>query len=69
VVWEMARQDGPDVAPLAHRILAAISARSQQRVQLNAARERAAARPPGDVSATGPDDPTRKEAPQWTTGS
>jgi Replication initiator protein, pSAM2 len=53
VVWEMARQDDPDVHPLAHRILATISARIQQRAELNAAREHTAARPPGDVSATG----------------
>jgi hypothetical protein len=53
VIWEMARQDNPDVPPLAHRILAAISARSQQRAQLNAARDKASAAPPGDVSATG----------------
>ncbi|MEV8517579.1 replication initiator [Dactylosporangium sp. NPDC051484] len=38
--WEMARNDDPDVPPLQHRLLRAISARIQQRAQLSAAKER-----------------------------
>lgn|GEM_PF-423728 len=39
VAWELARPDDPDVPPLEHRLLRAISARIQQRQQLRAARE------------------------------
>ena len=60
VVWELARNDDPDVPPLQHRLLRAISARIQQRAQLNAARERAEHGPPG-VSATAPEHPTGTE--------
>jgi hypothetical protein len=65
VAWELARRDDPDVDPLPHRILRAISARIQQRALLNAACERAGHGPPGAVPATTPDHPTRKEAPEW----
>ncbi|MET7401177.1 replication initiator [Dactylosporangium sp. NPDC005572] len=37
--WEMVRRDDPDVPPLQHRLLRAISARIQQRAQLRAAIE------------------------------
>jgi hypothetical protein len=47
--WEMARNDDPDVAPLQHRLLRSISARIQQRAQLNAARERATRRTPDEL--------------------
>lgn len=53
VAWEMARPTDPDVPPLEHRLLRAISARIQQRQQLRAARERAGTGPPPNVSATG----------------
>ena len=43
VAWELARPDDPDVPPLEHRLLRAISARIQQRQQLRAARERLSA--------------------------
>jgi hypothetical protein len=66
VAWELARPDDPDVQPLEHRLLRAISQRIQWRAELAAARERAGLGPPGNASATAPNDPTRKEAPQWT---
>ncbi|MFE9695002.1 replication initiator [Micromonospora sp. NPDC005806] len=47
--WELAKPTDPDVPPLGHRVLRAISERIQWRVQLDAARR--AADPP-DVSAT-----------------
>ena len=50
IAWELARPSDPDLPPLQHRLLRAISTRIQQRAQLRAARERAG--PPGDVSAT-----------------
>jgi len=50
VAWELARPSDPDLPPLQHRLLRAISTRIQQRAQLRTARERAG--PPGDVSAT-----------------
>ena len=65
VAWELARPDDPDVPPLEHRLLRAISARIQQRQQLRAVRERAGTGPPPSVSATATDDPTRKEVPEW----
>jgi hypothetical protein len=49
VAWEMARNDDPDVPPPQHRLLRAISARIQQRAQLNAARDRARQGPDGDT--------------------
>ena len=42
VAWEMARPDDPDLPPLEHRLLRAISTRIQRRRELDAARERAA---------------------------
>jgi hypothetical protein len=54
--WELARPDDPDLQPLEHRLLRAISQRIQWRAELNAARDRATQHPPGepppDVSAT-----------------
>ncbi|MFC0033552.1 hypothetical protein ACFFMM_28915 [Micromonospora chaiyaphumensis] len=47
--WELAKPTDPDVAPLGHRVLRAISERIQWRVQLDAARRNQA---PPDVSAT-----------------
>jgi hypothetical protein len=41
--WELARPDDPDLAPLGHRLLRAISERIQQRVQLDHARRTAPA--------------------------
>ncbi len=68
VAWEMARPTDPDVPPLEHRLLRAISARIQQRQELQAARERAAgAGPPPNASATTPGYPIWKEAPSGTT--
>jgi hypothetical protein len=55
--WELARRDDPDLQPLAHRLLRAISERIQWRAQLNAARERAAAGPPLGISGTGKENP------------
>jgi len=49
--WEMARHDDPDVAPLGHRLLRAVSERIRWREQLDQARATAAPSPP-DVSAT-----------------
>ncbi|MEO3747058.1 replication initiator [Plantactinospora sp. B5E13] len=46
--FELARPEDPDVLPLEHRILRAISARIRWRTQLDTARQRA----PGAVSAT-----------------
>jgi hypothetical protein len=51
--WEMARHGDPDLPPLEHRLLRAISQRIQRRAQLSAARQRAGTDPPADVSATG----------------
>ena len=61
VAWELAKPGDPDLPPLQHRLLRAISTRIQQRAQLQAARERA--RSPGDVSATRCDE-IAEEAPE-----
>lgn len=58
--WEMARPDDPDVLPLGHRLLRAVSERIQWRNQLDHARK-AAAPPPPDVSAMVPIEPAAKE--------
>ncbi|MEH1126478.1 replication initiator [Micromonospora sp. CPCC 206061] len=50
--WELARPDDPDVPPMAHRLLRAISERARWRSELLAAKDRAARGTP-DVSATG----------------
>lgn len=50
--WALAKPDDPDVPPLAHRLLRAISERIRQRAQLDAARRLANA-PPGEISAIG----------------
>ncbi len=47
--WELAKPTDPDVAPLGHRVLRAISERIQWRAQLDTARRNQA---PPDVSAT-----------------
>jgi hypothetical protein len=44
-MWEMARPDDPDVLPLGHRLLRAVSERIRWRDELNAARERVGADP------------------------
>lgn len=62
--WELAKPTDPDVPPLGHRVLRAISERIQWRAQLDAAR-RAATDPPG-VPATTIDNPTGKEATEWS---
>jgi hypothetical protein len=49
--WELARPGDPDLAPLGHRLLRAISERIQQRTQLDQARRQANA-PPDQLSAT-----------------
>jgi hypothetical protein len=41
--WELAKPDDPDLAPLGHRLLRAISQRIQQRTQLDHARRAALA--------------------------
>ncbi|MFE9691559.1 replication initiator [Micromonospora sp. NPDC005806] len=56
--WELARPTDPDVPPLGHRVLRAISERIQWRAQLDAARR--AADPP-DVSATSLDAQDKEE--------
>jgi len=52
IAWERARPTDPDMQPLQHRLLRAISQQIQWRAQLNAARERAGTGPPAHVSAT-----------------
>ncbi|XTZ16508.1 replication initiator [Micromonospora echinospora] len=44
--WEMARPDDPDIPPLQHRLLRALSQRAQWKAAINAARERAEALTP-----------------------
>ncbi len=61
VTWEFARPTDPDMQPLQHRLLRAISQRIQWRAQLQAARERATG-PPGNVSATSTGPPTARAA-------
>ncbi|MFB9183287.1 replication initiator [Dactylosporangium sucinum] len=63
VAWEMARQDDPDVPPLQHRLLRAISARIQQRAELRAAIEAARHGPPVVSATSHSEEPTHKEAP------
>jgi hypothetical protein len=53
VAWEMARPGDPDLPPIEHRLLRAISQRIQRRAQLAAARRRDGTDPPADASATG----------------
>jgi hypothetical protein len=48
--WELAKPDDPDLTPVGHRLLRAISERIQQRTQLDAAR-RSANAPPSGASA------------------
>jgi hypothetical protein len=50
--WELARRDDPDLPPLGHRLLRAISQRIQQRAQLDAARGQANAPPAAKPPAT-----------------
>jgi hypothetical protein len=57
--WELAKPDDPDLPPLGHRLLRAISERIQQRAQLDYARRQANA-PPGRLSATGNDGTSAK---------
>jgi hypothetical protein len=52
--WQLAKPDDPDLPPLGHRLLRAISQRIQQRTQLDHACRLANA-PPDRLSATGND--------------
>jgi len=61
VAWELARPTDPDMQPLQHRLLRAISQQIQWRAEINAARERATG-PPADVSATSTGPPTATAA-------
>ncbi|MBT8227019.1 MAG: replication initiation protein [Dactylosporangium sp.] len=61
VAWELARHDDPDLEPLGHRLLRAISQRIQWRAQRNAAHQQAGADPPDPVSATGINHDSREE--------
>jgi hypothetical protein len=58
--WEMADQNDPDVSPLGHRLLRALTQRAQWRSSLLAAQDRAAQLAAGDLSATA--DDTAEEA-------
>jgi hypothetical protein len=51
--WEMANHNDPDLAPIGHRLLRALSQRVQWKAAIQAARDRAARLAP-DVSATEP---------------
>jgi hypothetical protein len=51
VVWELARPNDPDVLPMRHRLLRALSQRISWRAAITAAKDRAA-HYPGSVSAT-----------------
>jgi hypothetical protein len=48
VAWELVRRDDPDLSPLRHRLLRALSQRIQWRNALNAARDRAAQYEPAE---------------------
>ncbi|GAA3752613.1 hypothetical protein GCM10022225_41420 [Plantactinospora mayteni] len=50
--WELARPDDPDVGPMAHRLMRAISERARWRTELLAAKDRAAQGTTPDLSAT-----------------
>jgi hypothetical protein len=65
--WELAKPDDPDLPPLGHRLLRAISERIQQRAQLEHARRLANAPPLRDSSATALDEPAGKEEVRWMT--
>jgi hypothetical protein len=64
VAWELVKPTDPDLSPLAHRLMRALSQRIQWRNAINAAKDRAAQLNdgPADLSAT-----DNGEAPQWTT--
>ncbi|GAB3174128.1 hypothetical protein FHX75_14327 [Micromonospora palomenae] len=47
--WELARPDDPDIPPLQHRLLRALSQRAQWKAALLAARDRAATTAPTTV--------------------
>ncbi|MBN1174689.1 MAG: hypothetical protein JXA67_21175, partial [Micromonosporaceae bacterium] len=65
VAWEFARHDDPDLAPLGHRLLRAVSQRIQWRAQRTAAlRQLAGTGPPADGSAIDPSPDPRKESSQ-----
>src|SRR5262249_42485134 len=74
---ELVRPGDPDLPPLAHRLLRAVSERIQWRHALLAAKDRATQRSPAaqdipaaqgipDVSATRKDSGNEEEDPQWT---
>ncbi|MEO3821220.1 replication initiator [Plantactinospora sp. B24E8] len=50
--WELARPDDPDVGPMAHRLMRAISERARWRTELLAAKDRAAQGIAPNLSAT-----------------
>ncbi|MDW5327259.1 replication initiator [Plantactinospora sp. KLBMP9567] len=50
--WELARPDDPDVGPMSHRLMRAISERARWRTELLAAKDRAAQGATPDLSAT-----------------
>ncbi|WP_422772401.1 replication initiator [Plantactinospora sp. WMMC1484] len=50
--WELARPDDPDVGPMSHRLMRAISERARWRTELLAAKDRAAQGTTPDVTAT-----------------
>ncbi len=52
--WEMAKPNDPDLAPVGHRLLRALSQRVQWKTAILAAQDRAAQLVPADVSATVP---------------
>jgi hypothetical protein len=58
--WEMADPNDPDVSPLGHRLLRALTQRAQWRSSLLVAQDRAAQLAAGDLSATA--DDTAEEA-------
>jgi hypothetical protein len=50
--WELARPDDPDVGPMSHRLMRAISERARWRTELLAAKDQAAQGTTPDLSAT-----------------
>lgn len=58
-VWEIARPDDPDVPPIQHRLMRAITERIRHKRELAAAQDAALARD-ANVSATRPDGPGRE---------
>ncbi|MEE6257973.1 replication initiator [Plantactinospora sonchi] len=61
--WELARPDDPDVGPMSHRLMRAISERARWRTELLAAKDRAAQGATPDLSATEQNSTTDGEEP------